>query len=74
MMRQRISCPTSFSISAASRTPLREAGMNARTPTSTLKPPLMTPVTVPTIVAFSAKACSSDDQSVGCAIFWRESS
>src|SRR5437660_957015 len=39
-MRQRISWPTSFSISAASRTPLREAGIKARTPTSTLRPPL----------------------------------
>ena len=35
-MRQRISWPTSFSISAASLAPLREAGMKARTPTSTL--------------------------------------
>ena len=58
MMRQRISCSTNFSISAASCAPLREAGMKARTPTSTLRPPLITPVTVPTIVAFSAKAFS----------------
>ena len=64
-MRQRISCPTNFSISAASRVPLREAGMNARTPTSTLSPPLTTAVTVPMIVAFAANACSSADQSVG---------
>ncbi len=43
--------------------------MNARTPTSTLNPPLIAPVTVPAIVAFSAKAFSSDDQSVGRSIF-----
>ena len=63
-MRQRISCSTSFSISAASCVPLREAGMKARTPTSTLSPPLTTPVTVPTMVDFSAKAFSSEAQSV----------
>ena len=39
--------------------------MKARTPTSTLSPPLITPVTVPTIVAFSANAFSSADQSFG---------
>jgi hypothetical protein len=43
---------------------LRDAGRNARTPTSTLSPPLITSVTVPTIVAFSEKARSSDGQSV----------
>jgi hypothetical protein len=64
-MRQRISCSTSFASSAASCVPLREAGMKARTPTSTLTPPLTTPVTVPTMVAFSAKAFCSDSQSVG---------
>jgi hypothetical protein len=69
MMRHRISCPTSFSISAASRVALREAGMNARTPTSTLTPPFTTPVTVPVIVASSRKAFSSDAQSVGCSTF-----
>ncbi len=35
VMRQVISVPTSFSSSAASRVPLRLAGMKARTPTST---------------------------------------
>ena len=49
-MRQVISWPTSFSISAASRVPVREAGMKARTPTSTVRPPLTTAVTVPTTV------------------------
>jgi hypothetical protein len=39
--------PTRASSSAASRVPLRLAGMKARTPTSTLRPPLMTAVTVP---------------------------
>ena len=34
VMRQRISWPTSFSISAALRVPVREAGRKARTPTS----------------------------------------
>ena len=41
VMRQVISVPTSFSSSAASRVPLRLAGMKARTPTSTLRPPLI---------------------------------
>ena len=48
--------------------------MKARTPTSTLKPPLIKPVTVPTMVDFSAKARSSDVQSVGRAILNRVSS
>ena len=39
--------------------------MNARTPTSTVTPPLITPVTVPTMVALSANAFSSEAQSVG---------
>ena len=64
-MRQVISWPTSFSISAASRTPLREAGIKARTPTSTSRPPFTTAVTVPTTADFCAKASSSVDQSVG---------
>ena len=51
-MRQVISVPTSFSSSAASRVPLRLAGMKARTPMSTVRPPLMTPVTVPTTASF----------------------
>ena len=67
VIRQVISCPTSFSISRASRVPLREAGINARTPTSTLRPPFTTAVTVPTIADFCANASSSDAQSVGCA-------
>ena len=66
-MRQVISVPTSFSSSAASRVPLRLAGMKARTPTSTARPPLTTSVTVPTTAVFSAKAASSADQSRG----WR---
>jgi hypothetical protein len=73
-MRQRISCPTSFSISAASRTPLREAGIKARTPTSTLNPPLIAAVTVPMMVAFSLNACSSDGQSMGREILPRATS
>ena len=44
MIRQRISCPTSFSISAASRAPLREPGINARTPTSTSARPSLQPL------------------------------
>ena len=64
-MRQLISVPTSFSISAASRVPLRLAGMKARTPMSTVRPPLITAVTVPTTASFSAKAASRADQSRG---------
>ncbi len=74
MMRQRISWPTSFSMSAASRAPLREPGMKARTPMSTVRPPLTTAVTVPAMVALSAKACSRADQSLGCATLMRERS
>ena len=73
-MRQRISWPTSFSISAASRAPLREAGMNARTPTSTLTPPLTTAETTPAIADFSANTFSSADQSFGRSTLIRESS
>ena len=65
VIRQRISCSTNFSISAASRAPLRDAGMKARTPTSTLRPPLTTAVTVPTIVVLSANAFCSAAQSFG---------
>jgi len=74
MMRQRISCSTNFSSSEASFVPLRDAGMKARTPISTLNPPLTTPVTVPTMVDFSAKAFSSEAQSVGCSTLPRVSS
>ena len=74
MMRQRISWPTSFSISAASLAPLRDAGMKARTPTSTLTPPFTTAVTVPAMIALSAKAFSNDDQSFGRSTWMRESS
>ncbi len=73
MMRTRTSWPTSFSISTASRAPLREAGMKARTPTSTLNPPLITPVTVPAMAAFSANALSSADQSLGRSTLMRDS-
>ena len=73
-MRQLISVPTSFSSSAASRVPLRLAGINARTPMSTLTPPLTTPVTVPTTASFSAKAASRAVQSRGCATLKRDSS
>ena len=54
--------------------PLREAGMKARTPTSTLTPPLTTAVTMPAMAALSAKAFSSDDQSLGRSTLMRESS
>ena len=74
MMRQRISWPTSFSISAASLAPLREAGMKARTPTSTLTPPFTTAVTTPAMAALSANAFSSDDQSLGRSTLMRDSS
>ncbi len=74
IMRTRICCPTSFAISAASRAPLREAGMKARTPISTVRPPLTSAVTVPRMASFSAKACSSNDQSLGWEIFSKESS
>src|ERR1035441_6520331 len=47
MMRQWISWPISFSMSAASLAPLREAGIKARTPTSTLTPPFTSAVTTP---------------------------
>ena len=57
----------------ASRAPLREAGMNARTPTSTLRPPFTTAVTVPMMVDFSLNAFSSAAQSVGRSIFPRTS-
>ena len=46
MMRQAISWPTSVCISGTSRAPLREAGMKARIPTSTERPPLITAVTM----------------------------
>ncbi len=49
-MRHSISWPTNFSSSAWSFAPLREAGMNARTPTSTRRPPLTTSSTVPAMV------------------------
>ena len=65
MMRQLMSCPTSFSKSAASFAPLREAGMNARELTSTVTPPFTTPVTRPLIVDLSANAFSSALQSFG---------
>ena len=48
--------------------------MKARTPISTLNPPLTTPVTVPTMIDFSAKAFSSDAQSVGRSTLPRVSS
>ena len=73
MMRQRISCPTSFSISAASLAPLRDAGMKARTPTSTLNPPLITRDHARNR-RLSAKAFSSADQSLGRSTLIRDSS
>ena len=73
-MRQRISWPTSFSISAGSFAPLRDAGMNARTPTSTLNPPFTTAETDARDAALSANAFSSDDQSLGRATLMRDSS
>ena len=57
-----------------SRAPLRDAGMKARTPTSTLSPPFTTAVTVPTIGVFVANARSSAAQSVGRAALLRVSS
>ena len=74
MMRQLISWPTSFSISAASLAPLREAGMNARTPTSTLTPPFTTAVITPAMGVLSANAFSSELQSLGRSTLVRESS
>ncbi len=65
MILQVISWPTICSKSAVSRTPLRDAGRNARTPTSTDRPPLITPVTTPAMVRFSANALSRADQSFG---------
>jgi len=44
---------------------MREAGMNARIPTSTESPPLITAVTSPEIVSFSSKAFCKLDQSFG---------
>ena len=61
-------------MSAASRAPLREAGMKARTPTSTLRPPLTTAPTTPAMDFFSANAFSSADQSLGRSTFNRDSS
>jgi hypothetical protein len=69
MMRQRISWPINFSISGASLAPEREAGMNARTPTSTLSPPFTTAATTPAMAALSANALSSEDQSLGRSTF-----
>jgi len=74
VIRQRISCPTSLSISAASRTPLRDAGRNALIPTSTVSPPFTTPVTVPPTTVRSANAFSIAPQSFGCSTRARESS
>ena len=65
VIRHSISWPTSFSISACSRAPLREAGMNARTPTSTRSPPLTTSSTVPPMVLLLANAASRPLQSRG---------
>ena len=73
-MRQRISWPINFSMSAASLAPLREAGMNARTPTSTLTPPFTSAETTPAMAAFSANAFSSADQSLGRSTLIRDSS
>ena len=65
MILQAISWPTSFSRSAASLAPLREAGMNARTPISTLNPPLTNPVTSPATLVFSWNAFSRAVKSFG---------
>ncbi len=58
VIRHSMVWPTSLGRSAMSRTPLRLAGMNARMPTSTRKPPLTASVTTPEMVLLLANAAS----------------
>ena len=72
-IRQRICSPTSFWRSDSLRTPLRDLGRNARTPTSTMNPPFVVVLTVPAIAKPSVKASSNCDQFLGRSAITRES-
>ena len=60
-------------MSSGVRAPLREAGRNARVPRSTVKPPLIAPVTRPATTSLFSNACLSASQSRGRGPFTRES-